>query len=246
MYFIYLDESGNTGKDHTSINQPIHFISGVAIKRDCMQKVENDVKRLLPNFLPHSQNYDFEFHGEEMFRGKKYFKHHELEKRLSAFNAIVDIAKNNSLIFFSQGIDKKKHNRKYINPYHPHNVAFMYLIEKIDKFLEEKNAFGVVVMDKGNNLEQEIINDFDYYKESGTAYGSFSREIKFFLDNVFYVESHNSYLLQIADVIGYIYSSKRLSDRGIGNKNSYHRKYILSLYNEMKDLIRYKAIDPSH
>jgi hypothetical protein len=29
---------------------------------------------------------------------------------------------------------------KYKNPVHPHNLAFMYLVEKIDEFLEEKDS----------------------------------------------------------------------------------------------------------
>lgn len=48
MYFIYLDEAGNTGTNLQNQDQPIHFISGVALHISQMKDVENNLKQLFP------------------------------------------------------------------------------------------------------------------------------------------------------------------------------------------------------
>ncbi len=242
MYFVYLDEAGNTGTHLENKDQPIHYISGIVIKYEDMQKIEKSIKNLLPNFLPHSQNFNFEFHGKDMFAGKSHFKKFKIEERLQAFKDLVSIFKNYNLSFFCQGIDKKKHQAKYLTPYHPHNVAFMYLIEKIDRFLSEEKRLGFVIMDKCKDVEQKIINDFDMYREKGTPFG-FSRDIKQFVDNVAYVDSYNSYLLQLADVIGYIVTSTH-TDNFLKKKKKFFKESLSKLAESIKPQCKYFDIEP--
>ncbi len=243
MYFIYLDESGNTGMNLRDADQPIHFISGVTIPKDKAQKIENSIKSFLPIFLPHSQNYDFEFHGVELFNGKKYFQHYKLQERLNIFEKFVEIAEHYEINFFSQGINKSKFEKKYKTPFHPHNVAFMYLIEKIETYLKEKKVLGMVIMDRCKGLEQKIINDFRYYKDNGTSFGAFKKDIEQFIDNVMYVESFNSYLIQFSDVLSYIYTSNYVSNF-LKKPISYHRKFIESLSKRIEKLSKYISIEP--
>jgi hypothetical protein len=236
MDFVYLDEAGNTGTDLNNQDQPIHYISGIIIPEERMQIIERKIRSLLPNFAPYSQNFDFEFHGTDMISGKKHFKTFNIKQRLNAFRALLAIFENENLSFFCQGINKLKHKEKYQTPYHPHNVAFMYLIEKIDIYLDSKKHLGFVVMDKCKDVEQNIINDFDGYREKGTPFG-FKREIKNFVDNVAYVDSYNSYLLQLADVIGYIATSSYTHEFK-GKKNGYVRSEI----DQMSLIIRKKSV----
>ncbi|HRY52653.1 MAG TPA: DUF3800 domain-containing protein [Candidatus Portnoybacteria bacterium] len=244
MYFFYLDEAGNSGFNLDDLNQPIHFVSGVSIHLDKIQEIEKKINALFAGFLPYSQNYDFEFHGVDVFEGKKYFKNFKCGPRLNVFSEFLKIAQEGDVKFFSQGINKKRHKEKYIRPYHPHNVAFMYLIEKLEIFLSKKKAHGIVIMDKCKETEQDIINDFRYYKNSGTKYGSFKREIDHFIDNVFYVESYNSLLLQLSDMLNYIHSSSYVNELR-GNNTTSHRKFLINLAEQMKVFTEYFAIDPS-
>jgi hypothetical protein len=66
MLLFYLDESGNTGNDLDNIEQPIHFINGIGVDFADIPAIEKDMRNLEINFLPYSQNYDFEFHGIEI------------------------------------------------------------------------------------------------------------------------------------------------------------------------------------
>jgi Protein of unknown function (DUF3800) len=243
MYFIYLDEAGNTGKDLDNEQQPFHFISGIILHESKMQSIENDVKFLLPDLLPYSQNFDFELHASDIIAGKSYFKHYKLKQRLELMSKIVDIALKHEIIIYSQGVNKQKHKLKYLNPFHPHNVCFMYLIEKLDKFLEAEKKKGIIIMDKCESVEQSIIDDCKSYRNKGTSYGFIKRDIKNIVDNVMYANSYNSCYIQLADCLTYIYTSTFTNDYN-KNNNSYVRKYISNLYEKIKPMVKYKDIEP--
>ncbi len=144
----------------------------------------------------------------------------------------------------ARGIDKHKHSTKYTHPYPPHNVAFMYLLEKLDKFLFEQKSKGLLIMDNAGSKSQNLINDCRLYRESGTAFGHFRKEsIDNIIDNVLYVDSQNSLYVQLADVISYIYSTV-LVNKILNNNNSYHRKYLEGLAERIKKFASYLFIDP--
>lgn len=244
MYLIYLDETGNTGKNLDDPNQPIHTISGIIIHEDKIQEIEQSVKQLSSVFLPYSQNFDFEFHGNSLFQGKGYFQHFGLADRLNVFEKMVELTERHNIPFFAQSIDKQKHKDKYSTPFHPHNVAFMYLIEKIDGHLEQLGERGIVVMDKCRDTEQQIINDFTTYKESGTKFGHFKREINQLVDTVMYVDSFNSNVVQMADVLSYIHASCQLMEYRDESPTNYHKHFIHSLNKRLKSAVKYSDIQP--
>jgi hypothetical protein len=245
MYLIYLDENGNTGQDLDNTDQPIHFIAGIAIKDDRIPKIEKKILSLIPAFSAHEENQDFEFHGSDLYSGKKCFKKVSVSKRLEVFFSFVDIMEEEELYFFCQGIHKKKLKSKYSNPFHPHTLAFMYIIEKIDMFLEESNSIGMVIMDHNEENAQQVINDFRNYKRLGTSFGFDARDIKHFIENVLYVKSHNSYLMQLADVLGYIVASLTVSiaKNGIDKLNNFQRA-LFPLYERVLKRRKYFRIDP--
>jgi len=207
MYLFYLDESWNTGLDLDNEQQPIHYISWFWVKDDDIKWLDSAIKTILPMFLPVSQNYDFEFHWIDLVWWKRYFKKFEISKRLKALDALVSIFERHNVTFFSYGISKKAHKKQYVHPYHPHNVVFKELIEQIDEFLDDKNDQWILIMDRNDDVGQDIINDFQTYKDKGTWFGWRKRELKNLVDTVYYTESYNSNILQLADVVWYIYSA---------------------------------------
>ena len=253
MYFIYLDEAGNTGEDLQNKDQPIHFISGVALNISQMREVEKSLKNLFPKFLPYSQNFDFEFHGCDIVAGKHYFKHFKIKERLEIFEHLVNLSLKHEIQLFCQGIDKQKHLKKYTYPEHPHNLCFQYLIEKIDIYLDAQKSNGVLIMDKCEQYEQKIINDCRYYREKGHNGFGYIKDLKGnfkpsslksnIIDNVMYVDSFNSYFMQLADSLTYIYTSNLVNTRLNKNK-SFVRKKLSELAEKIEPLYIYNQISP--
>lgn len=206
MYLIYLDESGNTWFDLKNTDQPIHFISWIAVHDSLISTIDKQINALYPLFAPFSQNFDFEFHWIDIAWWRESFKKFTIEQRLQAIKALVDIFVNNKLVFFSYGINKLAHADQYKYPFHPHNVTFARLIETIEDFLRTKKEQWLIIMDKTENMEQVIINDFQQYKRQWIWYWGWKTEIKFLIDTVYYTESYNSNLLQLSDILWYIYS----------------------------------------
>jgi hypothetical protein len=243
MYIFYLDDSGNTGTNLDDPNQPIHFLAGIGVPANNIRKIEDEIEKNHPIFSPYSQNFDFEFHGVDIFQGKKYFSKFKLEERLKTIERLIEIAEQSEINFFSQGINKKRHKEKYNTPYPPNKVAFQYLIEKIDKFLEKKKQFGMIIIDQDKGRQQQTINDFWSFRKNGTPYGSFAREIKQIIDHPFYIRSYNSHMLQLADVLTYIHSSKKVSEC-LNKQNTYLRQKIIDWDNRIEKIIEYSYVDP--
>jgi hypothetical protein len=207
MYLIYLDEAGNTWKDLANKEQPIHYISGIWVHEDDVYNIDKAIKSLYPLYEPYSQNFDFEFHWIDIVGGRKYFKHFSIEERLKTIKSLVGIYKKYNITFFSYGLNKLAHKHQYINPYHPHNVVFARILEDIDQFLQQKKERWLIIMDRNDDTGQKIINDFWSYKEKGIWFWTWRLVLKNLIDAVYYADSYNSNILQLADVIGYIYSS---------------------------------------
>lgn len=206
MYLIYLDESWNTWNDLDNKEQPIHFISGIAIPFENIQKIEREMIDLEINFLPYSKNFDFEFHWVELAWWKKYFKNFKIEERLKVIDGLINIFIKHDIKFFSQWINKNFLKSNYSNPPHPHYLAFMYLIENLDIFLENEDKKWLIIMDKNLDTEQNIIDSFQEYKNNNSSFGLSKNKITNLIDTVYYTNSYNSHLMQLSDVIWYIYS----------------------------------------
>ena len=52
MYLFYIDESGNTGRDLDSPEQPVHWLVGVGVESTRLPKVERDLRHFGSALLP--------------------------------------------------------------------------------------------------------------------------------------------------------------------------------------------------
>ncbi len=245
MYLIYLDESWNTWNDLDNKEQPIHFISGIVVPFSKIQEIEKDIMKLDINFLPYSKNFDFEFHWVELAGWKKYFKYFKIEDRLKCIEWLVNIFIKYNIKFFSQWINKYFLKENYKNPYHPHYLSFMYLIEKVDNFLEKEHKKWLIIMDRNLDTEQNIINNFQEYKNHWTSFWFSKSRITSLIDTVYYTDSYNSYLMQLSDVIWYIYSIYKTSDYLGKLENSWYvRKKLFNYFENIKKQAIYIDIEP--
>lgn len=99
-------------------------------------------------------------------------------------------------------------------------------------------------MDKNLETEQNIIDNFQEYKISGTPFG-FRRNINSLIDTVYYTDSYNSLMMQLSDVIWYIYSiyNTSLYLENLDSAN-YVRKELFKYYQTIVDKSYYLDIEP--
>lgn len=219
MHFFYVDESGNTGNNLDSHDQPIHWVVGLGVDVTRIQALEADLLALaLRVFRTRARAPDFELHGAAIFSGRDDCRGLSANDRVDLYRDIVRIAGQHECAVFVQGIHKQRHREraaaKGYTPHHPHRLAFMYLLERIDEWLEGEQPepglfgpatpqYGLIVADEQKEVDREIVARFAYWKDAGTEFST-GRELRWLIDTVHYVPSHDSWLIQLVDCLAYI------------------------------------------
>lgn len=226
MHLFYIDESGNTGNNAADQTQPHHLLAALAVDAVRVRTIEADVKALgFKHFGKAASNTDFEFHGYDIHSGRgAYFKHMKVAQRIQIMDELLELVVQHNIPIFYAEIDKQKAPKKY----HPHQLAFLFLVERIEDYLrglETSSAFsgdslgiealGLLVADENEDIEQRLIDDLDYFKTVDTGFGWRPTQAKHIIDSIHFVRSNNNELIQLADVVTYIISRGRKVHRDI-------------------------------
>lgn len=221
MILFYVDESGNTGLDLESVDQPIHWVAGIGIPERALREFESDMLSVaLRWFRRRATESDFEFHGSHIFSGRGDCAGLQPGERVALYDEVTGLAARHGCTIFTVGIRKSSHKSrakaKAYTPAHPHSLAMMYLLERVDLWLErqqpeaplfeeaeEDPVYGLIVADEQKEIGRKIIEKFAYWRRAGTDYDH-GREIRYLVDTVHYVRSEDSWGIQLVDCIAYL------------------------------------------
>jgi hypothetical protein len=218
MYLFYIDESGNTGMDLDAADQPVHWIVALGATPAAVKQVEEEMLAIASRHFPErARAPDFEFHGSHIYARRGDCRGLSAEAAVQLYAELLDVVARNEVRLFVVGIDKPGLKRRAQSgryaPDHPHRLAFMYLVERIDAWLHEQAAItrrrellGLLVADEQKEVHREMIESFAIWRAKGTQYGTRGTAIRYLIDTVHYVPSHDSWLIQLADCVAYIFS----------------------------------------
>jgi hypothetical protein len=119
--------------------------------------------------------------------------------RIALYQCMVELLPRYGVHVIWHGIHKPALAARYPKPMHPHKLAFLFFAEDVERFLRTKRKYGLLVSDEEKSVEQQVIEDLPRYKHLGTSFGYQSIDLTRIIDNVHWVKSHNSRLLQLAD-----------------------------------------------
>lgn len=216
LYFFYVDESGNTGSNLDSVDQPIHWLVALGLAPSAVRSVEDSMSSIAQRYFPmRSWEPDFEFHGSDLFSGRDESRDLSPTQRVSLYDEILNLVPEHDVKLFIRGIDKLRHRDRAMEngypPDHPHRLAFMYLIERLDEWLEARQPaegapaqYGLLAVDEQREMGREIVESFVFWRNWGTDHGYRNRDILYFIDCVHYVPSHDSWLIQLADCVAFM------------------------------------------
>ena len=141
MHLFYVDESGNTGSQLDSVDQPIHWLVALGLTPTGVRSVEDGMSSIAQRYFPaRSWQPDFEFHGSGLFSGREDFRDLSPTQRVSLYDELLRLVPEHDVKIFVRGINKLGHRdraaEKGYAPDHPHRLAFMYLVERLDEWLE--------------------------------------------------------------------------------------------------------------
>ena len=146
----------------------------------------------------------FECKGSDLYRGEGPCAALPPAERVSIYAELMGLLERYGGELIWVAIDKPRLAAKYSTPMHPHKLAFIYLVEAVERFLRSRREAGLLVSDEEKEVEQQVIEDLSRYKETGTSFGHTTLDLRCIVDNVHWVKSHNSRLLQLCDCCAYL------------------------------------------
>ena len=199
MYLIYLDESGNTGA-RKDPDQPVHLIAGLIVHESRIRTIEEAVFSIIKkHYGVLILTPGFELHGTDLYGGNGFFKGVDPAARIACIYDIIDALKENEAKIIWSAVDKMK----LYSGRHPHQMAFLFLCERVEDWLSGRTELGLLVADENKEIEQRLIDDLDRFKSGGTAMGWRPTQIGSIVDSIHFVQSVNNKLIQCADLMAY-------------------------------------------
>lgn len=208
MYLCYFDEI----KIDPVRNKNNFFIGGICIDSNSVHDIENELNLIALNFYGSSVlRKDTEFHGSHIMHGHGACEGREIADRIQLLKSLADILNKSSLHLFSTRIDVAIHRKQYTHPMKEYNLGLMLHIENIDRFLNEKNAIGMLFGDYERDHTESSIISLSEFRASGTQF--FGQKISQLVDTLYFAHSHHSRFVQLADVFMYFDHLCHYNDR---------------------------------
>lgn len=118
---------------------------------------------------------DAELHGVELAAGKGVFKNGPVAARLEILEAVAKLPAELGLDVYFRGVDKARLSSRYSDPYHPHDISLMFMIESIEaraKRLASSDGHCrvLLVADEIKDRSGVIVRDVSSYQQTGTAW----------------------------------------------------------------------------
>jgi hypothetical protein len=234
MYLVFLDGSGNTGLNLTHPTSTVYLLMGLAVHGNRVRALEDEMTAILAShFGPASHAPDFECKGSDLYRGHGPCVAMAPAERIELFGELIRLPGRHGARLIWQAIDKPKLAARYREPMHPHKLAFIYMTEQVELFLRGQKDFGLIVSDEEKEVEQQLVEDLGRYKETGTSFGYSPLDLRRIVDNVHWVKSHNSRMMQLCDCCAYL-CQRALRDRG---KTSPSARAVQKLWSELEGLV---------
>jgi hypothetical protein len=86
-----------------------------------------------------------------------------------------------------------------------HQISFMFLIEKVDDLMRARKSRALLIADHDQEMAAPNVRSLSTFRRHGTKF-AFGRPIRRVVDTIHHTRSHDSRLLQLADIYAYAMS----------------------------------------
>jgi hypothetical protein len=188
-----MDESGNTGRNLDDPVQAIHLILSAVIDETSVSSLHERMREVARVRCPNTcQDEDFEFHGPDLHAARGHFEGRAPAERIEIYDDVlrgIELAKAEIVI---RGVHKPGLRRRYPTPYHPHDIALMFMIESVELLARERDCRVLLVADEAREIENAALRDLANYQEFGTSWGWKTVHIDRVIDTIHFVRSETN------------------------------------------------------
>ena len=199
MYLIYVDDAGS-GPD-----QDIQSAAGVIVRDTQWCDVESSIERIADDFASPKSRSKFELHTGDLFQSQGYFQGWERKVGNEILERILKIIERLELPIVYGGVNKPNLRDRYKYPADPHELAFLLLAERVERWFVEKapNEVGMFIADDSKG-KAEMRKSLRVYRKSGIPLGIREERLEHIIDTIHFADSRESCGIQLADSCAYI------------------------------------------
>lgn len=198
-YIVYVDESGDHNLQYLDANYPVFVLAFCIFNKSHYTHV----------ITPKLQSLKFQYFGydlvvlhENEIRKEKppfnFFK--SRQQKYEFLNQLTMIIDESNFILVACVIEKKRLNHQYKTPGNPYNLALGFGLERVYRFLQEKNQENkkthIVVERRGEKEDDELELEFRRICDGANW---FNKSLPFSIK--FASKTTNSTGLQLADLV---------------------------------------------
>lgn len=211
MRFAFLDESGFSKNWTADIDsQPFYVLAAFLIDSEkyfhgC-DLLRNNIKNKPSLNGKFPLGHGFEIKASDISQGRGKLRNLIADRNYFR-DQMLTFPNTNAGKVFLVVVDKRKHLNRYLYPELPHEQAFKYILERLQKYLKSENDTAVCVYDQTKFLDDkmhsnstELIRQGSEYTYLSDYYGRVKGNLKIDSVKEFYLgKSDNSIGIQIAD-----------------------------------------------
>lgn len=148
-----------------------------------------------------------ELHGNEILAGRKQWKKVPLRARFGIFTEALAVIEQSGMCIHLEGIDITRQHERYKYPTPARELALSHLLERINECAMRRNQSLVTVYADEHHTQETSRSNFQRYRTLGT-YGYKSSKLQQIKDNIEFIDSHSSRVMQGVDLITYLYNRR--------------------------------------
>lgn len=203
MYFLYVDESGQTAIKQSSQDNGWYILSGVLVHEKDWKYIENRLDKAKQELLPKIPPREWELHAHAIWNNRGFFANEEfglsLAKKEKIFSKVIEVACKSEITVINVIIFKDHLMRRRPSEVMKH--SWRLLVSGFDGYLHKMPTpnNGLIFMDSSQRIPEGEIRRIMHKLVGGSR-----RNRHHVLENPIFVESHMWNLVQLADMIAYV------------------------------------------
>lgn len=172
MRLIFLDESGYSRDWKRQIEeQPFYVLSAVCLPASnvpaAYQRLSAEISKMNLPGQKRPLGRGFEIKARDIAQGSGWWRNHN-EERNKVRDLFLSFPRQEGGAAFVVIVDKAAHLEKYVFPENPYILSFRFMMERLQKYLDDCNDYGYCVYDQNDPLMNDLREHSDLLLSEGS------------------------------------------------------------------------------
>lgn len=150
-----------------------------------------------------------EIHAHPVFHGKGTWERVPPRVRVKVFLDVVEAVRDVGATVLLRGVPlpalrRLQDVRQYAERHSPEQIGFQHVLQRVDEIAKRRGQHALVIADERDDRERHR-ERFAMYQAYGTPGTYMHTRLERLLDTVHFAPSHHSRMLQVADVLAFVW-----------------------------------------